>query len=189
MKKQQKISIQEWLPFDFILNNGCIKLKNGYYIKILKINPVNFNLKSNLEKEAILNSYKLFLKTCNFDIQIIIQSNKEDLSKSIAKIEKQMIHENENIVSISKKYIYYIKKLNQTKRSASKNFYILIKNSNKNLETIKSEEIIVEELTEHYFKIKDCLARAGNNVINITDKEEIKKIYFSFLNIKSFLNN
>lgn len=189
MKKQQKIYIQDWLPFDFILNNGCIKLKNGYYIKILKVHPVNFNLKSNLEKEAILNSYKIFLKTCNFDIQIIIQSNKEDLSKSISKIEKQMTNENDKIISISQKYIDYIKKINQTKRSASKNFYILIKNSNKNLETIKSEEIILEELTEQYFKIKDCLARAGNNVINITNKEEIKNIYFSFFNIKSFLNS
>ena len=59
------------------MENGVIKLKNNSYVKILKISPINFNLKSNLEKESILNSYKIFLKTCNFDIQILIQSNKE----------------------------------------------------------------------------------------------------------------
>ena len=79
-------SVQEWLPVDEILENGVIKLKNKNYIKIVKIIPINFELKSNLEKEAILNSYKIFLKTCNFDIQILIQSNKKDLSNHISKI-------------------------------------------------------------------------------------------------------
>ena len=78
---------QEWLPFDDILENGIIISKNSY-IKIIKINPINYNLKSTLEKEAILNSYKLFLKTCNFNIQIIIQSKKEDLSKHFYNLEK-----------------------------------------------------------------------------------------------------
>ena len=76
-------------------------MKNGNYVKIIKVIPINFNLKSNLEKESILNSYKIFLKTCNFDIQIIIQSNKEDLTKHINKIEKNIIQEN-NLIKNSK---------------------------------------------------------------------------------------
>ena len=79
MKQEQLYSVQDWLPFQKILDNGIIKLEENLYVKIIQINPINFNLKSELEKEAILNSYKLFLKTCNFDIQILIQSNKEDL--------------------------------------------------------------------------------------------------------------
>ena len=79
MQKKQVISVQEWLPFEKILENGIIKLKDNSYVKIMKITPVNFNLKSSLEKEAILNSYKIFLQTIEFDIQILIQSNKENL--------------------------------------------------------------------------------------------------------------
>ena len=89
MKQEQLYSVQDWLPFQKILDNGIIKLEENLYVKIIQINPINFNLKSELEKEAILNSYKLFLKTCNFDIQILIQSNKEDLSKHISKINSQ----------------------------------------------------------------------------------------------------
>ena len=85
MKKNN--SIQEWIPFEKILENGIIKLKDNSYVKIIKILPINFNLKTDFEKEQILNSYKIFLKTCNFDIQILIQSNKEDLTKHINKIE------------------------------------------------------------------------------------------------------
>ena len=78
-KKRQNLT-KEWLPFDKILENGIIVTSKAF-IKIIKIKPINYDLKSNLEKEAVLNSYKLFLKSCDFDIQIIIQSNKEDLSK------------------------------------------------------------------------------------------------------------
>ena len=70
------ISVQQWVPIIEIFNNGIIKTKENSYIKILKIIPINYKLKSELEKEAILNSYKIFLKTCNFNIQIIIQSKK-----------------------------------------------------------------------------------------------------------------
>ena len=83
MKNKQIQSVQAWLPIESILENGIIKLKNSSYIKILEIIPINFNLKSELEKEAILNSYKIFLKTCNFNFQILIQSNKENLEKII----------------------------------------------------------------------------------------------------------
>ncbi len=110
--------MQEWLPYTNILENGIIKLKNNEYIKIIKISPINFNLKSQLEKEAILNSYKIFLTTCNFNFQILIQSNKEDLSKHMSNIQTQLIHENNFIQEISKKYIQYIKKLNYNKKSS-----------------------------------------------------------------------
>lgn len=85
MKQETIKSIQEWLPITQVLENGIIKLKEDNYIKIIKIIPVGYNLKSDLEKEAILNSYKTFLKTCNFDMQLIIQSNKEDLSRTYRK--------------------------------------------------------------------------------------------------------
>lgn len=73
MKESKIYSVQEWLPFQKILEKGIIKLKDDSYVKIIKIIPINYNLKSELEKEAILNSYKLFLKTCNFDMQILIR--------------------------------------------------------------------------------------------------------------------
>jgi len=98
MKKEQIYSVQEWLPIKKILDKGIIKLKDDSYIKIIKVIPINYNLKSELEKQAILNSYKIFLKTCNFDIQILIQSNKEDLSKHILNINKQI--ENEENLNI-----------------------------------------------------------------------------------------
>ena len=153
MKKNN--SIQEWIPFEKILENGIIKLKDNSYIKIIKIYPINFNLKSELEKEAILNSYKIFLKTCDFNFQILIQSKKEDLSKHISNINNQKINENKNILEYSNKYIEFIKTLNQEKKSSSKNFYIILKYKNNDKELEEIEELATEDLNDKYFKIKD----------------------------------
>ena len=46
-------SIQEWISIDNISDDGIIKLKNQKYVKIMKIVPINYNLKSDLEKNAI----------------------------------------------------------------------------------------------------------------------------------------
>ena len=150
------------------------------------MNPINFNLKSELEKESILNSYKIFLKTCDFNFQILIQSNKEDLSKNISKIEKNIENKNEQFLKeIAKDYINYINSINSNKKSSSKNFYIIISSDN---EQKNNEEIIIEELNEKFFKIKECLSRCGNLVTGYSTKKELVQIIYSFLNSKKYLN-
>ena len=181
-KKEEFDSTQSWLKLDKILDNGIIKIENSY-VKIIKVIPINFSLKSELEKDAILNSYKLFLKTFNVDLQILIQSKKEDLTAHIENIQKISQKENNKIIKeYSKKYLEFIKEKNNKNKSASKNIYLIIKNNTDNL-----EENIIQELNEKYFKIKDCLIRCGN-VVQECNKEEIKNILFSFLNLKKFLD-
>lgn len=187
MKTTKKFSVQKWLPIKEILKNGIIKLENNSYIKILKIIPINYNLKSDLEKEAILNSYKIFLKTCNFNIQILIQSNKEDLTKHISNIKKQNEKEdNQKILELSQNYINFIQKNNKERKSSSKNFFLIVKKSKQEND---SEEIVIQDLNEKYFKIKECLSRCGNIVLEYDKKEEIIQILYSFLNTKKHLEN
>ena len=174
------------------MENGIIELKNKKFIKIIKIIPINYNLKSDLEKKAILNSYKIFLKTCNFDIQILIQSNKEDLSKHILKIKENIKNtKNKNLEKISIDYIKYIEKINLSKKSSSKSFYLIIQNEMKKIENNKKYniEIIKNDLQEKYFKIKECLLRCGNLVTEISEVDECNKIIYSFINTRKYLNN
>lgn len=182
---QNKLSVQDWICIEEILENGTIKLKNNKYVKILKIIPINYNLKSNLEKESILASYKIFLKTCNFDIQILIQSNKENLQNNILNIKNNLNKENKkHLNEIADDYIKFLNKINSLKTSSSKDFYIIISCS-KNIES--NEEIINDELNEKFLKIKECLTRCGNKVINFNNKKEVQEIIFSFLNSRIYL--
>ena len=131
MIKIKEKTIKEWIPLEKIYKDGTIKLKNNNYIKIIKIMPINYNLKSELEKKSIINSYKIFLKTCNFPIQILIQSKKENLDDHILKIQKN-IEKNKKIEDIGKEYIKYIKSINLSKKSSTKEFYIVINNEKNN---------------------------------------------------------
>lgn len=124
MKVEQIPSVQDYLPIESILEKGIIKLKDFSYIKIIKVNPINYNLKSDLEKEAILNSYKTLFKGLKFDLQILIQSKKEDLTENIKTLNESNLHE-----EIKQKYIKYIQQLNQRTKSSSKNFYLILKES------------------------------------------------------------
>lgn len=157
-------------------------MKNNNYIKIIKVVPVNYYLKSELEKEAILNAYKNFLKSCNFNMQILIQSQKEDLSTHCSSVKKQSKKEINKILEVSKNYLNYIQEINYTQKSATKSYYIIINDYNNKKNIVKDENIIFDELKDKYYIIKENLSRCGNNVINISNKKEIKNILYSFFN-------
>ena len=183
MEEEKKLKTQDWVPIEKIFENGIIKKRNKKYVKIIKINPINFNLKSNLEKEAILNSYKIFLKTCNFNIQIIVQSSKENLNKNIENIQKNIKEENKKYLNeIAEDYFNFIQKYNSMKNSSKKNFFIIISNDSEDL-----EENIFQTLNENYFKIKECLFRCGNIVQDLNSKEEVKQLLNIFFNSRIYL--
>lgn len=182
IKKQD--TTQSWIPLEEVWDNGIMKTKDKY-IKVLKVTPINYNLKSDLEKQSIINSYKIFLKTCNFDIQILIQSNKENLEKNIFNIQKNIQKkENKYLTKISENYIKYINKINSSKKSSSKNFYLIISKKIPKEEYNESYEIIKNDLREKFFKIKECLSRCGNSVFEVNTKKETLKLLSSFLNTR-----
>ncbi len=186
MRKIKKISTQHWISIEEIYSNGIVKTDKNKFIKILKIIPINYNLKSDLEKKTILNSYKILLKTCNFNFQILIQSDREDLSQHISQIRKNIQKfKNKYLTEISENYIKFIQNINNSNNSSSKNFFIIV--SNEKTEASNSIDYIKNELNEKYFKIKECLFRCGNNVIEIQEKEETIKILNTFFNTKKFL--
>jgi len=186
MKKQNKNSIQEWLPFERILDNGIIKLKNQKYIKIISVNPINYNLKTELEKNAVLASYKMFLKTCNFDIQFIIQSNKEDYHQYFAYLEEQSKKESKFIQNLQQEYSRYVKELSSNIQSSSKKFFLVIETSALTTRQEDNDTIALEELNEKYHKIKECLARCGNEVSDYSSKLQVLQIIQSCINKKEF---
>lgn len=173
------------MPFDKILENGIITIKNNY-VKIIKIIPINYDLKSNLEKEAILNSYKLFLKTCDFNIQIIIQSKKENLSKHFSNLKEiSQKEENKKVKEIIEKYMIFIKNKNEENKSSSKNFYIIVNYNSENQIKEDDDKKLLENLAnnylnECYFKIKDSLSRCGNIIFDVNSQKEVENILLSF---------
>lgn len=136
-----------------------------------------------MEKESVLNSYKLFLKSCNFNFQILIQSKKENLSKHFFILEQEKNKKNTK-EEIYNNYFKFIKNINSNNKSSSKNFYIIVNQESeflKNNPKTNTESISIEKLNEKYFKIKETLTRCGNFVYEV-NKDETLQILFSFFN-------
>ena len=169
-------SIQSWFCVEDILENGTILTKENSKIRILKIEPINFFLRSEMEKEVVLNSYKNIFKSINFDIQIIIQSTKEDLSTNINYIKsknKEVLNQQSSRQQLLNNYIEYIESLNQIKKSNNKNFYIVIKESPEQ-----------NQLDEKANKIKELLERCDNRGAVINSKNELIKVIETFYKIR-----
>ncbi len=183
--------MQNLIPIQEIKEKGIIKMKNEKYIKIIKVIPINYELKSELEKESILNSYKTFLKSCNFNLQILIQSKKENLKKHFFILEQEKNKKDPKEKLIYDNYIKYIKKINSENKSSSKNFYIIVHQKDEyqnNNPQNNNEKNIIENLNEKYFKIKENLARCGNFTYEI-EKQETIDILYSFFNCRKNLKN
>ena len=191
IKRTKENSVQNLIPIIQIKENGVIKLKNEKYIKIIKVIPINYELKSELEKESILNSYKVFLKSCNFNLQILIQSKKENLEKHFFILEQEKKRKDTKDNQIYNDYIKYVKKINSENKSSSKNFYIIIHQDGEyqnNKSQYNQEKIIIDNLSEKYFKIKESLTRCGNFIYEI-DKKETIDILYSFFNYRKNIRN
>lgn len=147
----------DWLKIEIIYEDGIIKNIQKEYIYILKIIPINFNLKSEIEKEVILNNYKKIFSNLEIEIQIFIKNKKINLEKN-----KKYILENNNSI-ISKKYINYLEKLNNNKKTTNKEYYLIIKNKNK------------EKLKEIILKINEQLNQCKNKTEKL-NKNEIEEL-------------
>ena len=120
---------------------------------------------------------------CNFNINILIQTNKEDINKNINYINNISKNDSEKIKDLIKSYNYYLSKLNNNNDFSVKKFYILLKiNPEKNKKI--NIEFIREEMNSNYLKIKDSLERCGNKVYEVDSEDEAKNIINSFFNVK-----
>lgn len=136
-----KVSTKDWLPIECISERGVL-LKNGTSVNILEIEPINFELKSDFEKAAILDGYRRFLKTCNFDMQIVVQTQVTDISNHLAKI-KRLAQDDEKLTDMVEDYIDFANEVITSKKNVSRKFYIVIKGDN--------------NINENIFKIRECL--------------------------------
>ena len=87
-RKNKISSSQEYLPISQI-EQDVVVLKDGSARGILKASPINFDLKSETEQNAIIYGYQSFLNSLQFPIQIVIRSRKLDLERYLVKLESQ----------------------------------------------------------------------------------------------------
>lgn len=162
IKKDKLHDVLEWLPIKNF--DEFIYLTNNDVISVLEVKPVNFKLKSEVEQMAILDTYRRFLKQCDFDIQIIVLAYKTDVSKHLEEVDKYYT-EDSKLSQMTKCYKELITQIVGDKRSFTRRFFIIFKKK--------------KDYEESINKIVSTLEACGNEV-SACKEDVICKIFECF---------
>lgn len=167
-KKELNDTIQNLIPIKKI-DDGSIMLNDGRRITILKVEPTNFKLKTQLEQKAILEGYRLFLKRCNFNMQILMQTQKRELNEYIKNL-KEISYKEYELKGMLEDYINFLNEISWNKEIFSRSFYILVETTN------QDERDIIAKITENL--------NACDNEVKVCNFSEIVKVFKSYLSKK-----
>lgn len=117
---------QEFVPIKEV-RDGIVILKDGGMRAILLCSSVNFALKSEDEKNAILLQFQDFLNSLDFSVEILIQSRKLDIRPYIALLEEREKAQVNNLMKIQvREYIDFIKSFTESANIMTKHFFIIV---------------------------------------------------------------
>ncbi len=117
---------QEFVPIKEV-RDGIVMLKDGGMRSILLCSSLNFSLKSEDERNAILLQFQDFLNSLDFSIEIVVQSRKLDIRPYIALLEGQEKIQTNNLMKIQvREYIEFIKSFTESTNIMTKNFFLVV---------------------------------------------------------------
>ncbi len=201
----QASSTQEFVPISEV-RDGILILKDGGLRVVLLCSSLNFSLKSEDEKNAILFQFQDFLNSLDFSVQIVVQSRKLDIRPYIALLEEQEKKQTNSLMKIqTKEYIEFIRNFTESTNIMTKNFFVVVSYSPSSINTGKGsgtfsgitdllpgqskstparKESNFEEdrtqLEERVSVVEQGLIRTGIRVVRLGTEEVIELFYKAF---------
>ncbi|MFA6259605.1 MAG: hypothetical protein WCX29_03290 [Candidatus Peribacteraceae bacterium] len=124
--KSKSANTQRYIPFAEIRNDTVV-LKNGGLRAVIKIEPLNYNLKSETEQQGIILGYESFINTITFPVQILIRSTKVNIEPYVEHIhENARGQKNELLRKQTIAYATFIEKIVEVADIMKKDFYIIV---------------------------------------------------------------
>lgn len=125
-KKASKPTTQKGLPIAEIKQDTVI-MKDGTLRVVLEVSSINFALKSQDEQQAIIQGYIGFLNSIDFEIQIVIQSRKLDITKYLQNLDKLAKDQTNELLKVQTiEYRQYIEELVTLAEIMQKRFFAVV---------------------------------------------------------------
>lgn len=133
------------------------------------VSSVNFALKSEDEKNAVLSSYQEFLNSLTFPIQLLSTSQKLDLTNYLESVKKSgAVQTNQLLKLQADEYVSFVQQLLEVANIMEKRFYVVVPYYPTGVDMIPGASAL--------FKKKDRSPVAGNfneNRKNLEERTEI----------------
>ena len=168
MKRDTKTydgSTQDWLPVRDI-KNGIVILKDGRYIKICEVLPVNFYLKSEVEQENIIFYFASYLKIAPDRIQIRVVTQRADIDEYIKNLMQRLESEqNELCRKMTEDEAAFVKGLSDN-TAVKKRFFITFEYVQNALSHKAAFPDVIRSLSDEVYKAQKFLMQCGLVVID-----------------------
>ncbi|HEX2938372.1 MAG TPA: hypothetical protein VHO66_05570 [Ruminiclostridium sp.] len=152
---------------------GNVQLSDGNYVRILEIEPVNFKLKSNSEKEGIILGFQEFLKSLGLDFEITVLTQKADTMPYIEMLNNKKKEEKDaNIKTMIGAYADFVGEM-QEHGAVTRKFILSYTYKPKYTGKAKNAETPLAVVDKYFIdmdeRIKEYLTTCGNRPITADD--------------------
>jgi len=125
-KTSPLMSTQRFLPIAEIRNDAIV-LKNGGIRAVLKVEALNFNLKSETEQQGIIAGYGGFVNTLTFPLQIVIRSTRTNIDEYLAQMRGYAERQTNTLLKYQTNgYVNFMQQLVEVADIMQKTFYVVI---------------------------------------------------------------
>jgi hypothetical protein len=128
VEKKEKIeaSTQAYLPISEI-KEGVVVMDDKSLRSVIIVSSLNFALKSEDEKNAIVSSYQQFLNSLSFPLQIVASSRKIDLSNYLKTVDEAAAKQTSPFIKLqAEEYRNFLQELLEYSNIMEKRFYVVV---------------------------------------------------------------
>jgi len=176
---QQHLSIKD-------IQDDILLLKDGGGALILQVSAVNFGLLSDREQIAIIGSFAQMLNSLSFSIQIVVISERLDISSYLNVLDKaRRAQINPLLSEMIAEYKLFIQSVVKDMEVLDKNFYLVIPLFSLELGLVSSKQTLEQKIKTVLLPRRDQtirqLNRVGLTAVQLR-KAELIKIFYSIYN-------
>jgi hypothetical protein len=158
------------------VRDGILILPNNKYRSVLEISSVNFELKSEAEQDALIDTYQSFLNSLATSLQIVVRIREMDMDKYLDDFNARMQQEDEQIYKDQvQNYTEFVRSLITKNKILSRHFYVILPFDGKE----KDFGLIKEQLGTNADIVTKGLARLGMQAKPL-DSLELLDLFYGF---------
>lgn len=109
------------------VRDGILILPNNQYRAVLQVSSLNFELKSEDEQDAIIDTYESFLNSVGSSLQILVRTREIDMDKYLEDMSEKLSGEKETIYKQQlDSYDEFIRSLIRSNKILTRQFYVVV---------------------------------------------------------------
>lgn len=177
-KSKTKTSSRQQIAIKGV-RDGILMLPNNQYRAVLEVSSLNFELKSEEEQDAIIDTYESFLNSVGSSLQILIRTREIDMDKYLEELNERLHGETEKVYKQQlKNYDEFIRSLITTNKILTRHFYLIVPYT----ATSKSDfELVQEQLNLKLDIVAKGMTRLGMHTKELSSLE-VLDLFYSFYN-------